>query len=104
MTATGTLKRQRALSCTAEEQDMIRRQARKAGKSHSRYILDLVRADDPERHALVLSEAEQAAVRDGTAEVTAFVRALRRELPGGSGLSLLSAIAVMARAGRETKR
>lgn len=103
MTAIGSLKRQRALSCTADEQDMIRRQARKAGKSHSRYVIDLIRADDPERHALALSEAEQVAVRDGTAEVRAFTRALRRELPGGSGLSLLSAIAVMAQAGRETR-
>ena len=63
----------------------------------SRHVLELALADDPARHALVLTEEEQAELRDGVREVQAFVRALRRELPGGSGLSLLSAISVLAR-------
>ena len=61
-------------------------------------MLDLVRTDDPERHHLVLSEAEQAALRDGMAELTAFVQALRRDLPGCGGMNLFSAIAVLTRA------
>ena len=97
-------KRRRSLSSTLREQAMIRRQAREAGKNQSRYLLDLVRADDPERHPLVLDAAEQAELRDGLAETRALARALRRELPGGSGLSLLSAIEVLAQAAREGKR
>ena len=44
----------------------------------------------------MLTEEEQAELR----ELQAFVLALRRELPGGSGLSLLSAVSVIARSGR----
>ena len=76
---------------------MIRGRAAAAGKTVSRHVLELALADDPARHALVLTEEEQAELRDGVREVQAFVRALRRELPGGSGLSLLSAISVLAR-------
>ena len=71
-------KRQRALSCTPREQAMIRRQARAAGKGQSRHVLDLGRADDPERHPLVLSETEQEELREAMAEMTAFLRARRR--------------------------
>ena len=77
---------------------MIRERARAAGKNQARYVLDLVRADDPERHRLVLTEDEQAAVRDGMAELAAFARALRRDLPGCGGMNLFSAIAVLTRA------
>ena len=77
---------------------MIRGRAA-AGKTVSRHVLELALADDPARHALVLTEEEQAELRDGVREVQAFVRALRRELPGGSGLSLLSAISVLTREG-----
>ena len=76
---------------------MIRGRAAAAGKTVSRHVLELALADDPARHALVLTEEEQAELRDGVREVQAFVRALRRELPGGSGLSLLSALSVLAR-------
>ena len=76
---------------------MIRERAAAAGKTVSRYVLDLALADDPERHPLVLTEEEQAELRDGVLEVQAFVHALRRALPGGSGLSLLGAISVLAR-------
>ena len=64
----------------------------------SRYLLDLSLADDPDRHVVALTAAEQAELRDGVREVRAFARALRRELPGGSGLSLLAAVSVLARA------
>ena len=76
---------------------MIRERAAAAGKTVSRYVMELALADDPDRHPLVLSEEEQVKLRDGVLELQALARALRRELPGGSGLSLLSAISVLAR-------
>ena len=76
---------------------MIRERAAAAEKTVSRYVMELALADDPDRHPLVLSEEEQAELRDGVREVLALARALRRELPGGSGLSLLSAVSVIAR-------
>ena len=76
---------------------MIRERAAAADKTVSRYVMELALADDPDRHRLVLTEEEQVEQRDGFLEVLAFVRALRHELPGGSGLSLLSAISVLAR-------
>ena len=91
------LRRQRSLHCKPAEQAMIRERAAAAAKTVSRYILDLALADDPDRHPLILTEEEQLEQRDGVREMQAFVRALRRELPGGSGLSLLSAISVLAR-------
>ena len=63
----------------------------------SRYVIELALADDPDRHPLVLTEEEQVELRDGILELQAFARALRRPLPGGSGLSLLDAISVLAR-------
>ena len=89
-------RRQRSLSCKPAEQAMIRERAAAAEKTVSRYVIELALADDPDRHPLVLTEEEQAELRDGVLEIQAFVRALRRELPGGSGLSLLSAISVLA--------
>ena len=76
---------------------MIRERAEAASKTVSRYVMELALADDPDRHPLVLTEEEQAELRDGVRELQAFVLALRRELPGGSGLSLLSAVSVLAR-------
>ena len=76
---------------------MIRERAAAAGKTVSRYVVELALADDPDRHPLVLTEEEQVELRDGIMEMQAFVRALRRELPGGSGLSLLGVISVLAR-------
>ena len=90
-------RRQRSLHCNPAEQAMIRERAAAAGQTVSRYVVELALADDPDRHPLVLTEEEQAALRDGVREVQAFVQALRRELPGGSGLSLLSAISLLAR-------
>ena len=91
------LRRQRSLHCTPAEQAMIREKAAEAGKTVSRHVLDLALADDPDRHPLVLMEEEQRELAGGIREVEAFVRALRRELPGGSGLSLLAAISLLAR-------
>ena len=76
---------------------MIRERAAATEKTVSRYVVELALADDPDRHPLVLTEEEQVEQRDGAREVQAFVLALRRELPGGSGLSLLSAVSVIAR-------
>ena len=76
---------------------MIRERAEAAGKKVSRYVVELALADDPDRHPLVLTEEEQVEQQDGILELQALARALRRELPGGSGLSLLSAISVIAR-------
>ena len=90
-------RRQRSLHCKPAEQAMIRERAAAAEKTVSRYVMELALADDPDRHPLVLTEEEQAELRDGVRELQAFVLALRRELPGGSGLSLLSAVSVIAR-------
>ena len=91
------LRRQRSLHCTPAEQAMIRARAEEASKTVTRHVLDLALADDPDRHPLVLTEEEQAELHDGIRAVEAFVLALRRELPGGSGVSLLAAISLMAR-------
>lgn len=89
-------RRQRSLHCKPAEQAMIRERAAAVEKTVSRYLMELALADDPDRHPLVLTEEEQAELRDGVLELRAFVRALRRELPGGSGLNLLGAIFVLA--------
>ena len=94
----GERKRQRSLYCSAAERTTIRSKAAAADKRVSRYLLDLSLADDPDRHAVALTAAEQAELRDGVPEVRALALALRRELPGGSGLSLLAAVSVLARA------
>ena len=91
------VRRQRSLHCTPAEQAMIREKAAEAGKTISRHVLDLALADDPDRHPLVLTEEEQRELMDGIREVGAFVLALRRELPGGSGLNLLGAVSLLAR-------
>ena len=92
--------RQRSLYCPPEDQEMIRARAKAAGRSISRYVLDLALADDPDIHPLVLDDAAQIALLDGMLDVLDFVRALHREeLPGGSGQTLLSAMSVMARGG-----
>ena len=90
-------RRQRSLHCKPAEQAMIRERAAAAEKTVSRYVVELALADDPDRHPLVLSEEEQVELRDGVLELQALARALRRALPGGSGLSLLSAVSVLAR-------
>ena len=94
---TRQLKRQRSLHCPPHEQELIREKARAAGKTMSGYLLDLVRDDDPGIHRLVLSPEEQRELLEGTRTMQAMAIALRRELPGTEGLSLLAAVAVMSR-------
>ena len=94
----GERKRQRSLYCNAAERATIRSKAAAAEKTVSRYLLDLSVADDPDRHAVALTAAEQEELRDGIREVRGLAYLLRRELPGGVGLNLLAAISVLARA------
>ena len=75
MTGEPTGRRQRSLHCKPDEQAMIRARAEAAGKTVSRYVLDLALADDPDRHPVVLTPDEQAELRDGVRELRAFVRA-----------------------------
>ena len=54
---------------------MIQARAEAAGKTVSRYVLDLALADDPDRHPVVLTPDEQAELQGGVRELRAFVRA-----------------------------
>ena len=94
---TRQLKRQRSVHCPPHEQEMIREQAKAAGKTVSGYLLDLAHNDDPDIHPLVLSPDQQEEILDGTRTMQVVVRALRRELPGTEGLGLFGAVAVMTR-------
>ena len=71
-------RRQRSLHCRPEEHATIRAQAAAANKTVSRYVLDLVLADDPDRHPVVLTEEEPAELLDGVREVRDFVREAKR--------------------------
>ena len=62
----------------------------------SRLVVELARADDPDRHPLVLTETEQEAMRKDIAECAELVCALRRGLPGCGGLNLFDALALLA--------
>ena len=73
-------RRQRSLHCKPAEQAMIRERAEAAGKTVSRYVMELALADDPDRHPLVLSEEEQA----GVAGWGAGVAGIRAWLSGAS--------------------
>ncbi len=53
---TEDLRRQRSLHCKPGEQATIRARAAAAGKTVSRYVLDLALADDPDRHPVALTE------------------------------------------------
>lgn len=65
-------RRQRSLYCRPDERAAIRGRAKAAGKPVSRYLLDLAMADDPDRHPVVLTPAEQAELRDGVRELLAL--------------------------------
>ena len=67
-------RRQRSLYCRAAERAAIRGRAKAAGKTVSRYLLDLAMADDPDRHPVVLTPVEQAELRDGVRELLALAR------------------------------
>ena len=88
--------RGRSVYCAPRVQAAMRERAREAGVPLSRLVVDLARADDPDRHRLVLSEAEQGAMRDDLGECAAFVRALGRGLPGCGGLDLFDALDLLA--------
>ena len=49
----------RSLHCSSRKQDEIRARAKAAEKTVTHYVLDLVLADDPDRHPLVLTAGEQ---------------------------------------------
>ena len=74
---------------------MIRARAAAAGMKVSHYVLGLALADDPDRHPVVLTEDEQAELRDRVGEVWLFVRAAKAAL-GDSGLALAEAIRALA--------
>ena len=94
--------RQRSVHCTPEEQEAIRASARAAGKTVSRHILDLVRADDSSgRHPLALSPSEQQAMLESLRQADDFVQALLRPLPGYGGLTLPGAVARLLGAEQE---
>ena len=92
----GDRARGRSIYCTPEIQDAMRERAREAGVALSRLVVELARADDPDRHPLVLSESEQEALRDDARECAELVRALRRGLPGCGGLDLFGALELLA--------
>ena len=87
----------RSVYCPVPEtRAAMHERAHKRDMSLSRLIVELARADDPDRHPLVLSEAEQRAMREDVGECAALVRALRRGLPGCGGLTLFDAIDLLA--------
>ena len=89
--------RQRSVHCPAKAQEFIRKRARAAGKTVSRYVLDLARADDPGRSAAVVRGEERRALLEGMRRVDGTLRALRAPLPDCGGLTLFDAIALLAR-------
>ena len=88
--------RSRSVYCSVETQAAMRKRRREAGVPLSRIVVELTRADDPDRHPLVLTVAEQRAMRDDLGECAEFVRALRRGLPGCGGLTLFGALDLLA--------
>ena len=87
---------QRSVYCSAEEQEAIRAEARAAGRTVSRHVLERVHADDPERHRLVLSEAQQTEILEGVRLLDGFVRELLRPLPEYGGRTLMGVVAQLA--------
>ena len=94
---TRQLKRQRCISCSPENQAMIREAAANAGKTISGYLLDLALNDDPEIHDLVLSSDEQQEILHGIRAVVEVCQVLQRSLPGKKGLNLFAVEALMRR-------
>ena len=78
---------------------MIRLRAAAAGKTVSRYVLDLALADDPDRHPVALTEAEQLELQDRVREIWIFTRAVKQAL-GGTGLSVVDAVRGLAERAR----
>ena len=84
-----------SLHCSSKEQDEIRARAKAAGKTVTRYALDLALADDPNRYPLVLTAGEQQEQLGMLRHCDGVMRMLRKELPGGSELSLFQVLAVL---------
>ena len=81
-------KRARSLHLSPAEQTRLREAAAAAGKTNSEYVLDLIAADDPDCHPVVLTPEEQVELRDGVREMREFLRAAKTGLAGsGRGLS-----------------
>ncbi len=88
-------RKQRSFHCSPKEQAEIRVRASAAGKTVTRYVLDLALDDDPNRHPLVLTAEEQREQLEMLRHCDGVMRMLRKELPGGSGLSLFQALAIL---------
>ena len=87
----------RSVYCPVPEtRAAMHERARKRDMSLSRLIVELARADDLDRHPLVLSEAEQRAMRDDVGECAELVRAMRQGLPGCGGVTLFDALDLLA--------
>ena len=89
-------KRPRSLSLDPAERKTVRDAAAAAGKPISQYVLDLVAADDPGRHPVVLTPDEQVELRDGLREVRGFLRGAKAAL-GEGGPGLAEALRLLAR-------
>lgn len=88
--------RGRSIYCEVETQDAMRERAREAGVPLSRLVVERAQADDPDRHALVLGEDEQEAMRGDVGACAALARSLRRGLPGCGGLDFFGALELLA--------
>ena len=80
-------KRARSLYLSLADQTRLREAAEAAGKTNSEYVLDLIAADDPDCHPVVLTPDEQVELRDGVREMREFLRAAKAG-HAGSGLGL----------------
>ena len=89
-------KRPRSLSLDPAARKTVRDAAAAAGKRTSEYVLDLVEADDPDRHPVVLTPDEQEELRDGLREMRGFLREAQAAL-GERGLGLAEALRLLAR-------
>ena len=87
----------RTVHCPPDKQEAIHKRAGEADKSVSRHLIELALADDPDRHPLVLTPDEQREMRDNLRHLKGLVRALRQEIPGMNGVSLLEALALLCR-------
>ena len=88
-------RRQRSLHCKPGEQAKLRAAADAADKTVSRYVIDLALADDPDRHPVALTPAEQAELRGRVAEVWRIVGAAKAAADE-AGMSVADAIRSLA--------
>ena len=67
--------RRRSIYCpVVETQAAMHERAREANMALSRLVVEFSRADDPDGHPLVLTEAEQKAMRDELGECADLTR------------------------------